>query len=260
MHLSVLLTSLPVPFAVALQQARQLGFRHVDVVAVADRPADQLDALADSGLLVWSAAVGRDLPPAWTLDAPQMEARRSALEAMKKQVDDAALLGARQCYVVAGLDGSPAGLSRFREAVCLLADHAARRLLPLCVEPIPGRALPTAAGTLAWLNEIDHDNLLLLLDAGHCLISNEDPAQAVRAAGPRLGHVHLDDNDGVGDLHWPLLTGRLTATALEALLTALAPGDYQGSVTLELSPTLADPLGALRDGAALVRRLARHID
>ena len=93
MHLSVLLTSLPVPFATALGQARQLGFGYVDVVAVADRPADQLDALAESGLLVWSAAVGKELPPDWTLDAVDVGTRRDALEAMKKQVDDAALLG-----------------------------------------------------------------------------------------------------------------------------------------------------------------------
>ena len=47
---------------------------------------------------------------------------------------------------------------------------------------------------------------------------------------------------------------------LEALLTVLSLGDYQGAVTLELSPTLADPVGALRDGAALVRQLTKIDD
>ena len=79
-------------------------------------------------------------------------------------------------------------------------------------------------------------------------------------AEARLGHVHLDDNDSVGDLHWPLLTGRLTQDMLEALLTMLALGDYQGALTLELSPTLADPMRALGEGAALVRRLAQLRD
>jgi sugar phosphate isomerase/epimerase len=256
MHLSVLLTSLPMPFAAALHQARELGFRYVDVVAETDRPADQLDALADSGLLVWSAALGKNLPPDWALDAPGTAVRRDTLDAMKRQIDDAALLGARQCYVVAGRDGSPAGLARFRDGVCLLADHAAGRMVPVCVEPIPGRALATAAQTLAWLDRVAHDHLLLLLDSGHCLISDEDPAQVAFQAGARLGHVHLDDNDSVEDLHWPLLTGRLTADMLEALLTMLTLGDYQGAVTLEFSPALADPARALRDGAALVRQLA----
>ncbi len=259
MHLSVLLSSLPVPFTTALQHARQLGFRHVDVVAEAARPADQLDALADSGLLVWSAAIGKGLPPDWALDAPGLVTRRDTLEAMQQQVEDAALLGARQCYVVAGRDGSPQGLARYRDAVCLLADHAGRRMMPLCVEPIPGRALPSSAAALAWLERVNHDNLLLLLDVGHCLISEEEPAQAALLAGARLGHVHLDDNDSVDDLHWPLLTGRLTQEMLEALLTMLELGDYQGAVTLELNPTLADPLRAVRDGAALVRQLAKTI-
>ena len=78
MHLSVLLTSLPLAFPAALHQARQLGFRYVDVVAETDRPADHLDALADSGLLVWSAALGKHLPPDWALDAPGVTTRRDA--------------------------------------------------------------------------------------------------------------------------------------------------------------------------------------
>ena len=68
-----------------------------------------------------------------------------------------------------------------------------------------------AAAMLAWLRQSAHPNLGLLLDVGHCLIAGEDAGAAARAAGPLLAHVHLDDNDGVGDLHWPLLSGQLTA-------------------------------------------------
>ena len=59
--------------------------------------------------------------------------------------------------------------------------------------------MPTAAATLAWLSKVDHDNLFLLLDLGHCLISDEDPTQVIAQAGRRLGYVHLDDNDGAGE-------------------------------------------------------------
>ena len=76
------------------------------------------------------------------------------------------------------------------------------------VEHFPGKALPTAAGTLEYLSRLNHPNLYLLLDTGHLQMSKEDPAAVIAAAGDRLGYVHLDDNDGEADLHWPLLDGR----------------------------------------------------
>src|SRR5262249_54766835 len=161
----------------------------------------------ESGLLVSCAAVGRGLAEGDALDAGPVERRRAALEVMKLQVADAARLGATHAYVVPGTDGRPEALARFAEACALLADHAGRRGVRLCVEHVPGRALPGVTAALDWLGRVGHDNLALLLDVGHCLISGEDPAVAVTRAGPRLGYVHLDDNDGAGDLHWPLLTG-----------------------------------------------------
>src|SRR5262249_62270181 len=97
-----------------------------------------------------------------------------------------------------------------------------------------------------------HANLLPLLDVGHGLISAEARSQAVVEAGDLLGYVHLDDNDSVGDLHWPLLTGRLTSDTLEAVLMVLQLGNFDGGVALELNPKNADPVGALREGMRLV--------
>ena len=174
--------------------------------------------LAETGrLLVQCAALGRGLPEGQTLDAADAAFRRAAVEQMKRQLTDAAQLGATCAYVIPGLDASDTALTHFAEACGLLADYAASRMLRLCVEHIPGRALPTAAATLAWLDALAHPNLSLLLDVGHCLITSEDSATIVRQAEARLGYVHLDDNDAKGDLHWPLLTGRLTRRDLEEL-------------------------------------------
>jgi sugar phosphate isomerase/epimerase len=153
---------------------------------------------------------------------------------------------------VSGHDVSRAGLLHFADACAVLADFAAARMMRLCVEHVPGRALATVAATLEWLRQVDHDHLDLLLDVGHCLISDEDPAHAVVHAGERLGYVHLDDNDSVSDLHWPLLTGRLTAEMLDAVLTVLDTDEFQGGVALELNPGNADPVRALAEGRALV--------
>jgi sugar phosphate isomerase/epimerase len=252
MYLSALLTSLPLPFEQSVSELHALGLGHVDVVALVDRPQAHREALADSGLLVSCAAVGRDLPENCTPDAESVGLRRAALEQMKRQVADAAALGATHCYVVPGQDSTAAGLERFAEFCRLLADFAAQRFVRVCIEHFPGRALPSVRATLAWLENVGDPRLALLLDVGHCLLSGEDPAAAAAEAGARLGYVHLDDNDGIGDLHWPLLTGRLTQETLTRTVAALRAIGYDGALTLEFSPRTADPVGALRQGLAIV--------
>jgi sugar phosphate isomerase/epimerase len=253
--LAATVTSLPLDFAAALDQLRALDFTHVDLVGQADRPDEHREALADSGLLVGCVAVGRGLPDGLALDAPTADARRQAVAQIERQLTDAAQLGAGCCYLVPGHEAGPAGLAHFGEGCAALADFAAARQMRLCVEHLPKRALPSVAATLHWLRRVAHDNLYLLLDLGHCLISEEDPTQAVVQAGPLLGYVHLDDNDSAEDLHWPLLTGRLTAEMLEAFLTMLELDSYDRGMALELNPRNQDPVKALREGKRLLEEV-----
>jgi sugar phosphate isomerase/epimerase len=243
--LAAFLTSLPLDFAEAVAAVARLGFTHVDVVALADRPAAHLEALADSGLLVSCGALGRDLPPGHRLDATEITTRRAALRLVERQIADVARLGATCAYLTPPPDDTGAGLPAFAEACALLADYAGQRMVRVCVEPIPGRLLPDVRTTLAWLETVGHAELKLLLDVGHCLISGEDPATAARQAGTRLGYVHLDDNDAKGDLHWPLLTGQLTAVMLEQLLAVLREAEWQGGFALELNARNPEPIEAL---------------
>jgi sugar phosphate isomerase/epimerase len=257
MDVSAFLTSLPFPFEAAVRRAAALGFRLVDVVALAERPAGHFEVLADAGLRVACAALGRDLPDGAALDAPSLPRRREALDLVCRQIADAARLGATRAYVVSGMDATATGLERFTESCQLAADFAGARMVRLCVEHIPGRALPDVAAVLNWLDRVGHANLSLLLDLGHCLISKEDPAGAVRQAGARLGYVHVDDNDGQGDLHWPLLTGALTEATLTEFLASLRTAAYEGAVSLELNAKSAEPEEALQSGKALLERLGR---
>ena len=132
------------------------------------------------------------------------------------------------------------------------AERAAANGVRLCVEHFPGTALPSAAATLDFIRAIDHPNLGLLFDIGHVQISGEDPASVIRQAGQRLAYVHLDDNDGQSDLHWALLDGVLTAETLRDTFRALADIGYSGPVSIELSPRLRDPFGALQRSRQLV--------
>src|SRR6266851_7591506 len=144
-YLSAMLTSLPLEFEAACSQAAALGFAHVDIVGLVNRPEQHREALGESGLLVSCAAVGRGLPNGQTLEISSLDARRAALEVVKLQIADAARLGATHCYVVPGLDASSEGLARFADACTLLADFARQRMVQLCVEHCPGRALPSVA-------------------------------------------------------------------------------------------------------------------
>jgi sugar phosphate isomerase/epimerase len=250
--LSAFLTSLPLPFAEAVAVAVRLGFTHVDVVALAERPAADLEVLADAGVLVGCAAVGRAPPAGCSLDAADVEARRQAVECVRRQLTDAARLGATVAYLVPPPQGER--LPLFAEACALLADFAAERMVRLLIEHIPGRSLATVRDTLSWLEQVGHPRLGLLLDVGHCLISGEEVGAAVRQAGERLGYVHLDDNDGVGDVHWPLLTGRLTETDLASLASSLGAIGYRGGVALELNAANPDAVAALATSKAITER------
>jgi sugar phosphate isomerase/epimerase len=247
--LAVLLDGPPADFAAEVRLAASLGFAHVDVVALEERPTADLEALADGGVMVRCAAVGRGLPDFCAPDVADVGLRRDALEQMRRQVADAARLGATHAYVVSGADDSAAGL----------ADYAAGRMVRLCVEPVPGRALPSAAAVLAWLAKTGHNNLALLLDVGHCPLSGEEAAAVARAAAPRLVYVHLDDNDGVSYLHWPLLTGRLTETHLTALEAALRETAFTGGISLELKTSAAERAPALRASKEIAERLFPQI-
>lgn len=253
--LAAFATSLRGDFAAVLGQIAALGFTHVDLVAQIDRPSDQLEELADSGLLVSCLALGRQLPLGHSLDAIEVGIRRATLGLLQRQIADAAHLGATTAYLVPGLDGGATALTYFAEGCSLLADYAAARKVRLCIEHVPGRALPTAAAALDWLHQLGHPHLGLLLDVGHCLISGEDAATIVRRAAGRLGYVHLDDNDGVGDLHWPLLTGRLTFQQLADTIAALRQIGYRGALALELNPANKDPTAALREGKEPIEKL-----
>ncbi len=183
------LDSLPLTFPAALRHAAALGFTRVALTARAERSPEDLEALADSGLVVAAASLGEDLPAGCTLDTPDIGQRRQALEVLQRQVSDAARLGATCAWLSPGSDGGAAGRACFAEACALLAEYAARRMVRLCVTHLPGSALPSAGQALAWVEQAP-DTVGLLLDTGR-LAPGEEALVLIRRAGPRLGGVCL---------------------------------------------------------------------
>lgn len=251
--------SLSGPETEAVTRIAEAGFEQVDIRPFAFEDRALRERLADSGMRVSCVAATHGMPEGAGLDSGDGEAAAAAISHTERALAHAAELGAGALYAVPGTDGSGATMVRYGRVLAELASGAQVLGLKFCVEHFPGLALPTVAATLGFLREVDHPNLYLLFDLGHAQMGEgEDPVAAIESAGPRLGYVHLDDNDGRGDLHLSLLEGVLTETSLRRTFAALDEVGYGGAVSLELSPQLPDSLGALRQSRECVLRLSQE--
>jgi D-psicose/D-tagatose/L-ribulose 3-epimerase len=258
MNLSCCIWALSGPEEETLASLAETGFRVIDI-----RPTELRDTLAWSkaqelGLQVSCIGASFGLPEGATLDSLEADAAGHALAHVQKALEHGAERGASVAYVIPGLDPGREALARYAETLTEAAGHAEMLGLKLCIEHFPGRALPTAAATLNFLQEVGHPNLYLLFDIGHIQMSQEDPVTILKAAAGRLGYVHLDDNDGVNDQHLSLLDGVLTEAVLEQTLRTLEEINYPGTVSLELNPALSDPLAALRESREIMLRVMRE--
>ena len=123
--------------------------------------------------------------------------------------------------------------ARNAEALASLAEEAQRRGLRLMVENL-GRSFSHPADIEPLLAA--SPDLAFHLDVGHANLARarDEPnrtADLVAAAGDRLAHVHVHDNNGVDDLHLPLGAGTI---AWPEIVRTLKQAGYDGTVTLEV--------------------------
>lgn len=87
---------------------------------------------------------------------------------------------------------------RFREAHREAADLAAGLGLVLCIENIEVERVEPC---VRFVRAVDRPNFLMTFDTGHAFLASRyfhfDFLEALRAAIPVVGHVHLSDNTGV---------------------------------------------------------------
>jgi hypothetical protein len=144
--LALVLDALPGPVPAALGRAAALGYEWVELRGAVDRPTEDLEALAECGLLV----AGVELTAAEA--GSSMPQRRAALAELRGQIADAGRLGAR--YLL--FDPAPfAGeaSATYIEVCSLLAEAAAERMMPLCLAgPATGPLPITHRNTRYWLH------------------------------------------------------------------------------------------------------------
>jgi D-psicose/D-tagatose/L-ribulose 3-epimerase len=129
--------------------------------------------------------------------------------------------------------------------VAAKADDDGIRLGMEYVNRYESNLLNTARQTVAFIDELDADNVLLHLDTFHANLEESDLAAAVRDAGELLGYIHAAENHrgylGSGSIDWPVLFRQLVVS------------DYTGPITFEsfssdvLDRETADDIGLWRN-------------
>jgi protein FrlC len=89
--------------------------------------------------------------------------------------------------------------SRLSASLTEICRRARQKAIRIAIEPADAYEtdlMNTVSGAMQMVHELDFPNLGILLDSGHVNLSGESFAQAIQAAGKRLFHVHVDDNQG----------------------------------------------------------------
>jgi D-psicose/D-tagatose/L-ribulose 3-epimerase len=104
------------------------------------------------------------------------------------------------------------------EQLRLLSAHAGEHGITLCLEPLnrfETSFINLAQQAIEVVDRVDHPACGILLDTFHMNIEERSIGDAIRAAGPRLKHLHSCENDrgapGSGHVPWTEVAEAVTA-------------------------------------------------
>jgi D-psicose/D-tagatose/L-ribulose 3-epimerase len=132
--------------------------------------------------------------------------------------------------------------------LCSLAEYAGEHGVVLCIEPLnrfETSFINLTAQAIEVIDRVDHASCQILLDTFHMNIEEKSLGDAIRAAGPRLKHVHTCENDrgapGSGNVAW------------SEVATALKDIHYDGPLVIE---SFTSKVQSIARAAAIWRNLA----
>ncbi len=226
--------------AAGCRRATALGFHAVEVFP---RSAGELDALELEGILrgesLRLAAVGTGA--GWVTQRLRLtdldaEIRRRGMEFVAAIIDLAGGLGAPA--IIGSMQGrAENGVSR-EEALGWLAEaleelglRAEAHGVPLLIEPLnryETNVLNRVEDGIALIGRLRTKNVRLLCDLFHMNIEEASISEALRMAGPLVGHVHFADSNrqAAGFGH----------TDMKPVVEALREIGYTGYVSAEILP------------------------
>jgi sugar phosphate isomerase/epimerase len=187
--------------------------------------------------------------------------RRDAVRQMKSQLSVIASLGGLGAQTPASYGMFSRRLPPFEpprseeedravllEGLTELGRHAAAEGVALFLEPLnryEDHMVNRLEQAADLIREVGLDSVRIGIDSYHMNIEEADPAAAIVAAAPYIGHAQVSDSNrfqpGAGHLDWP------------AWLGALHSVGYDGYLAVECRLT-GDPLDAVRSIPAHLRR------
>lgn len=142
-------------------------------------------------------------------NTPELVAKK--LELTYRAIEGTALLGCRKMVIHPLFPHSSHDLSHaeetweanltFLQKVC---DKAGECGVLICLENMPSLrfSLATVPDVLRIVKALNHPQLRVCLDTGHCAVFEYSPGKAVRQIGGKLlGALHIHDNNGKEDQH-----------------------------------------------------------
>lgn len=217
-------------------------------------------------IAAWSHDAGIEIPAVstgqlraedgLTLVAKEETVRRSAIDRMKKVIEFAAELEAQvNIGSLRGIlpegEARQAGLSRVRDSLMELLDHAAEHKVCLALEPqnrFTINWLNGVAETLDWIDQFAHSNLGLLFDIFHAGIEEPSISAGLIQSGSHLTHVQVSDTNRLPPGH-----GHANFPELFHVLRAL---NYSGYISVEVLQ-IPSPEVACRQAAESLLPLIR---
>ena len=220
--------------------ARQLGYDAVEFFTPAPDAVDPhvLRRLLDEHRLQL-AAVGTGA--GWvkhklTLALPDAARRRQAVDFIKAIIDFAgpfgapAIIGSMQGRSGDGVDRATAR-GYLAESLEWLGEHARQYGVPLLYEPLnryETDQVNRVEDGVALLSSLSTRNVRLLCDLFHMNIEETDVAEALKAAGELVGHIHFVDSN-----RRPVGLGHMD---LRPIIAALRSIGYAGFLSVEAFP------------------------
>lgn len=137
----------------------------------------------------------------------------------------------------------------FQEALVTAAQTEGAEQFCLCIEPLAPKTgntfLFTAAEAVRMAQEIALPNVGVIIDCYSGVDMEIDLAGALKAAGPWLRHVHLNDDNGRAPGYG--------STDFRPILRALRERDYPGYVSIEVFDFSLDPVEQAMKGMRTIQ-------
>lgn len=268
-------------FSIAELFERVASIEGIDAVdLVADRTLyeheDEIVALIEkTGLAVPAVTVELFADPKWkdgTFSSADPQIRKDALDWAGRAVDFAVRVNAPIVGIWPGQDGYDylfsadyvADRRHFVEGVRELCRYNGAVTVGLEYKPKEPRThnyVSNAGVSILMAHEIGQPNVGVILDYGHALYANENPAETVALLhlyGDLLCHIHINDNYRYWDDD--LIVGTVHTLEYLEFLYWLDRTGYTGYLTIDQFPYREDGRDAVAESARWLDALTATID